>query len=194
MSSPPEPAPEPEPAHQRLIDAVRSLDDDVEALRLAFEASGLGVDHAFPRQGHTLLHLAASAMWPEADDGRLTYLLSLSPNLELRAWPHVCLDWTPLMLAVYDGTFDKAQTLLAAGADVNATDICGFTPLILAQYAFDAERRVPLILAAGADPQARDHRGRTHEDHAAYLRSLSPHTRPTSAEPWGGPFDYRTPF
>lgn len=139
----------------------------------------------------------------------LAYLLSLSPNLELRTWHHVCLDWTPLMLAVWDGTLDNVKTLLDAGADVNAADGCGFTPLILAQYAFDSGKRVPLVLAAGADPLARDHKGRSCEDHRAYWEGLSASDAPeqsaceilepsggpaSSKEPWGAPFDYRMPF
>ncbi|WP_265592691.1 ankyrin repeat domain-containing protein [Verrucomicrobium sp. BvORR034] len=167
------------------------------------------MDHAFPSQGSTLLHYAASAMWHETDDGRLAYLLSLSPNLELRTWRHVCLDWTPLMLAVWEGTLDNVKTLLDAGADVNAADGCGFTPLILAQYAFDSEMRALLVLAAGADPLARDHKGRSCEDHRAYWEGLSAsdapeqgacetlepgRVLPPSGGAWGAPFHYRMPF
>ena len=39
-------------------------------------------------------------------------------------------NWTPLMYAARDGGMDSARALAKAGADVNATDPDGTTPLI----------------------------------------------------------------
>lgn len=65
---------------------------------------------------------------------------------------------TPLMKAAGRGELAAVQSLLAAGADVNAADGRGFTALYHACYNADEDRGYPevvrALLAAGADREA----------------------------------------
>ena len=75
------------------------------------------------------------------------------PPLELEA--RDAHDWTPLTSAVVDGDVARVTTLLAAGADPNATHDRGFTVLMSAVASM--ERQVTIVhrlVAAGADPHA----------------------------------------
>jgi ankyrin repeat protein len=66
---------------------------------------------------------------------------------------------TALMLAANRGRLDMVRALVAAGADVNAADARGFTPLFHACYNSEEDRGHPevvdALLAAGADREAR---------------------------------------
>lgn len=67
---------------------------------------------------------------------------------------------TPLYWAARANHIDVCETLLAAGADVNAATPDGWTPLHTAVYNKEAEA-VELLLANGADVNARNSRGET---------------------------------
>jgi ankyrin repeat protein len=64
-------------------------------------------------------------------------------------------NWTPLMYAARDGAPDAAKALIAAGADVNATDPDGTTPLIRAIWNthYDTAK---VIIEAGANVNLAD--------------------------------------
>jgi hypothetical protein len=71
-------------------------------------------------------------------------------------------DVTPLMRAADNADLDSVTKLLAGGADVNAKDWLGRTPLLHACMHGNANPNVlKALLAAGADPNAHDNRGTT---------------------------------
>ena len=78
-------------------------------------------------------------------------------------------DSTPAMVAAREGGVETVRWLLAQGADVNARDSAGATPLHAAARPWWGEKpeMVSVLLAAGADRGARDAAGRTALDTAA---------------------------
>jgi ankyrin repeat protein len=73
--------------------------------------------------------------------------------------------WTALHRAAYGGHRQIAQVLLDAGADLNAKDKQGFTPLHWAVYESlllpEAQEVAKLLVVRGADVNARDREGST---------------------------------
>ncbi|KIG14956.1 Ankyrin repeat protein [Enhygromyxa salina] len=67
--------------------------------------------------------------------------------------------WTALHWAAHAGRLRCAATLLQAGANPNAQDHRGRTPLMLALSQRPVAQLIDLLLSAGADPDARDHHG-----------------------------------
>ena len=79
---------------------------------------------------------------------------------------------TPLMQAAEAGDLQAVKTLLASGADVNAHDQRGWTPLMHASMSLKANAEVVrTLMAAGADVNAKDRVGRTALIWAAWLAS-----------------------
>ncbi len=77
---------------------------------------------------------------------------------------------TPLAMAAVAGQKDVVEFLLAHGADVNARDIVGDTPLHNADWEDDEGHKdvVGLLLAHGADVNAKGQQGRTPLHDAAF--------------------------
>lgn len=67
---------------------------------------------------------------------------------------------TPLHMACTRDVIEDVRVLLAAGADVNARDTIGMTPLMRAVYSVNLEM-VNLLLDAGADPYPQTEFGST---------------------------------
>jgi ankyrin repeat protein len=66
------------------------------------------------------------------------------------------LGQTPLIVAVNHNKPEIMELLLANGADVNARDAKGHTPLILAMWVYNHDKMVRLLLAKGADVNLED--------------------------------------
>jgi ankyrin repeat protein len=100
--------------------------------------------------------------------------------------------FTPLLMAVPFGPPEIVKTLIDAGAKVNVQDYRGFTPLMLAAAADQANpETVKLLLARSADPQPKSRAGETASDwaakfnDAAVIRALggTPKVAPANALP-----------
>ncbi len=155
-----------------LHEAVRNL--DVEALRRAL-AAGANVD-ALDHEG-TPLHVVCQAIPPVVTMTKPTWmgkvrereaivaaLLRAGANVDARyrsdqldpegrPW----IDETPLQAAVWDRGFPSSgivSQLIAAGADIEASDASGFFVLYTAAQNGRADT-VSRLLAAGADPHRR---------------------------------------
>lgn len=72
----------------------------------------------------------------------------------------------PLHAAVASGNLDQVRKLLAQGADIDARDSLGRTPLMRAAMG-RSQPMVSELLAAGANANLRDHAGKSAADHAA---------------------------
>jgi ankyrin repeat protein len=76
-------------------------------------------------------------------------------------------NWTPLLLAAPLGSTELVKTLLDAGANVNAADVRGMTPLMLA-VATDRQNMdvIRMLIARGANVNAKSLAGETALDWA----------------------------
>lgn len=97
--------------------------------------------------------------------------------------------WTPLMLAAAEGYAAQVGKLVEWGANVNAMDNDGRTPLMLAAcQSLESEEKVRVLLNAGADVHRKCHAGKTALDYAKeysqLLLVMEPHvSRPDGDSP-----------
>jgi uncharacterized protein len=150
-------------------DALLAVDPDLDV----FEATALGyIDRlrerldedpgralAFSPDGFTALHFAA--FFGKAEAARVL----LTEGALVGAVSRNELLVQPLHSAAAALNHEVCRVLIAAGADVNATQLHGFTPLHAAAQHGDDEL-VELLLSAGADPTTRTDAGDTPADTA----------------------------
>jgi len=148
-------------------DALLAVDPDLDV----FEATTLGYidrlherleeDHwrarAYSADGFTALHFAAFFGKPEAAKALL------EAGAEVNAYSTSEQRVQPLHSAAAGRHIAVCRVLIAAGADVNATQRLGYTPLHAAAQHGDVEM-VELFLSAGADPSAATDDGATAAD------------------------------
>lgn len=139
---------------------------DIESLRLVLEA---GADAA---ESGPFTSLMAAA--PNLDAVNLLLSKGAKVNVAsssssaVKFGPLALNKLTALMLAVPFASPELARTLLDAGADVNARDIRGMTPLMLAAASETQNPEVVrLLLAKGAEVNAKSTVGETALDWAA---------------------------
>lgn len=120
-------------------------------------AGDLGLAVAFASDGFTPLHLAA--FFGQTEAARLLLDAAAQPSVVSRN----PLQVMPLHSAAAGSHVGVARLLVAAGADVNATQPHGYTPLHAAAQNGNAEL-TELLLAAGANPAARTDDGQTPAD------------------------------
>jgi len=155
---------------REVTDALLAADPELDL----FEAAALGyVDRlrerlmddpgaasAFSPDGFTALHFAAFFGKPEAAKVLLEHGASVD------AYTRNPFANQPLHAAAAGRHIEVCRVLLAAGADVNATQHGGYTPLHEAAQHGDAEM-TELFLSAGADPTLTTDAGETAADTAA---------------------------
>ena len=151
-------------------DALLATDPDLDVfeatalgyadrLRERLEADPAGAS-AFSPDGFTALHFAAFFGKPEAarlllEHGARVDVVTRNPFAN-----------QPLHAAAAGRHIEVCRILLAAGADVNATQHGGYTPLHEAAQHGDAEM-TELFLSAGADPSTTADDGKTPAEMAA---------------------------
>lgn len=141
----------------------------VENLRLLLAK---GADPAVANgKGETPIILATKSKQAEAvrlliQKGVEVNVASTSYNI-VRNGPVALVKLTPLHRAAASGSLEMIHALLKAGADVNARDIRGVTPLIFAVATdYSSPRVIQALLQNGADVNARDKTGETALDWA----------------------------
>src|SRR5262249_8556482 len=159
-----------------LIAAAQS--GDIEIMRLLIE-SGANVNCISPLLGETPLHYAAAS----GNVSAVTLLLAkdANPNAALKNVTSVrggsILDagvskQTPLMWAAQTGSPELIRALIGAGANVNAQDIRGMSPLMLAVASENQDLAVVrVLLQSGANVNARSGIGETALDWARKFAS-----------------------
>ena len=146
--------------------------DDAPRIAACLIDAGAELDVPSPI-GAQAIHLASIYGWL----GVLETLLSRGAAVDARTIPVAEAVWrmstpdsaepsarqTPLMIAALEGATAAGRLLLDHGADVNARDATGGTPLHAAAGAWwqESVEFVAMLLAAGGDPGAHDGRGRT---------------------------------
>ena len=130
---------------------------------------------AFSPDGFTALHYPG---FFGGSDAAATAKALIDAGADVNARSANDFSVLPLHSAVAGNHDEVVEVLLAAGADVNATQRHGYTPLHGAAQN-GSDRSVDRLLAAGADAQARNDDGRTaadlaeeagHQELAARLR------------------------
>jgi ankyrin repeat protein len=160
-----DPAPATLSDHGRTLLRIAAREWDLERVQLLLE---FGADVlARDALGHPALYHAANAQMPgRAGDGPALVALLIERGAEVnaRSGPG---RMTALHMAARRGSVDLAGALLAAGAEIEAKDFKGDTPLRRAVNCGQLGM-VRLLMAHGADPLSKDARGRTPRDAARH--------------------------
>lgn len=115
--------------------------------------------HAPGADGTPPLHLAAHFGHLDL----ITLLVNLGADVNMQCPPQFAN--MPLHAACAGAQDAAVEALLRAGADPNATDANGYTPVMIAA-ANGCAGAVRALIAKGADPMRRDANGKTAFDHA----------------------------
>lgn len=117
------------------------------------------------------------------DISALAGLIDTGANLNA-----MCNGWTPLIHAVYNDKLDIVRLLVNKGADVNLGGDPKLTsrelPLGLAAWKNNSGM-VDILIASGADPNAKDGTGRSALDYAKQWKNVEMEQRLTGGRPAG---------
>jgi ankyrin repeat protein len=141
-----------------------------------------GLVGAWSPDGFTALHLALFS----GSEPTVRAVLGRDPDIEAPARSSVAVRVRPIHTAVFVRNVRLAEVLLDAGADVNAREFGGSTPLHAVANNGDVDM-ARFLLARGADPRLTDDQSRTAVDiarqggHTAIVELLEAVGRPPSA-------------
>jgi hypothetical protein len=152
-----------------LLRAVSSMNRAPELVEAILSA---GADARFcSDEGYTALHLLADVNGGSGTGeipGRIARLL-VAAGADIEARQHW--GWTPLMRAAVEGTPDELQALVDVGANVNSLfpdhtmpEFLRGRTTLMATLGDPAKTRI--LIAAGADPLAKDAHGQTALEYA----------------------------
>lgn len=140
---------------------------DRESVRQLID-SGWEID-AYDEKGQTALVYAICSVIPGRDRDFIAYLLSLGADPSI---PERQRTRTPLHMVAQDGDTEVAELLLEHGANPNAQEENGNTPLWEAVFRAGKSGVSPMIqvlVAAGADPTMKNNSGVSSLDLAKNL-------------------------
>lgn len=139
-----------------LIEAAKVRDGKALALLLDGDFGSRVDVNATDANGGTALTEAVI----QGNHRNVRLLLEHGASIEARVGSS---RYTPLMLAAMRDDEDAVKMLLEAGADVNALDSAGSSPLMWAAYSSEngSSHVVDLLLEAGADPMVANRRNET---------------------------------
>jgi ankyrin repeat protein len=137
-------------------------------------------------KGDTAVHVAAAASEPEIIRDLVDRGGPVDATNRRGAQPlHYAVDGTPRSVQAQDAQRQTVSVLIELGADPNATDKNGTTPLLRAIRNRNAEA-VEVLLDRGADPGAKNKRGSTAAQLASWTTgksgSGSPHAKAQQEE------------
>ena len=155
--------------HDDILSAARAGDEDAVAAVLSIDSR---LTRSVDADGWTPLHLAAHY------DHAAVVTTLLANSADVHARSQNTMKNQPLHAAAAGRATRAARVLIDAGADVNATQVAGYTPLHAAAHSGNREL-VVLLLERGANVDVLTDDGRTplalaeaagHEDVAELLR------------------------
>ena len=161
-------------AFGNTILTAAAVGNDLSTIRIALDA---GVDvNAVGATGLTPLLLSAGyanvaatklLLSKGAKVNAMTETLGLFPGEDPKSGPVALHNFTPLLMAMPLSSQEVVQTLLEAGADVNAKDSRNMTPLMLA-VATNHQNPIVIrmLLDHGANVEVQSHAGETAADWA----------------------------
>ncbi len=127
--------------------------------------NGAEIDYVHPHFGHTALYSACMCDRPRAIEMLLRHGADPNRRLTYRSPVDGRVEADRIALH-YVSSVEAAAVLISAGADVNAADATGTTPLMCA--AFHGHKNVVrALLAAGASPLVRQQKRRGRKAHIA---------------------------